>query len=417
MKVLQVSTRDILGGAARAANRLHKGLLDSNFDSKMLVQRKESGLPSVQTPYESKIAKVYSILRPYANFLLQKLQKTTNPIYHSSNILPSGIHKVINKSDADIVHLHWINEEMISIREIGKINKPTVWTFHDMWPFCGAEHYHDLESPGRFKDGYTPKNRPESYGALDIDRWTYNRKLKNWSEKKISVITPSNWLANHASDSKIFSDKNIEVIPNGIDLNLFKPTKKKIARNILDLPQEKKIVGFGAMNATSNPIKGYEKLEKAKQYLMNENFSEELLFLVFGNSHRYLDSCGKVNTQYLGTITDDITLSLVYSAADAMVVPSLIDNLPNTTVESIACGTPVISFEAGGIPDIVDHESNGFLAKPYDPKDLASGITWILKDDRRLEELSKNARKKAKSKFDIEKVTKLHIKKYKEVLS
>lgn len=412
MKVLHINTNDISGGAARAAYRLHGGLLGQDIESEMLVQRKESNDPTVSTPYKTNLGKIYARLRPKFNSIIQKLQKTDNPIIHSSNVLPSGLHKKINRSDADIVHLHWVNGEMISIKEISKIKKPLVWTLHDMWAFSGSEHYDYLDNPQRYKNGYHKHNRPDSYKGVDIDRWTWNRKVKYWQNKKINIVTCSNWLAKCARESKLFDNKNIQAIPNGLDLTIYKPVKTEWARSILNIPKgdNKKYILFGAMSATSDKRKGFEQLKKALSYIDDKNYK----LLIFG-SEGYENISFNLPTTYLGRLNDDETLALAYSAADVMVVPSLQDNLPNTAVEATACGTPVAAFSIGGLPDIINHKENGYLAEAYDPEDLAAGIKWVVDDRDRNRKLGNRARVKAEKQFDVKEVAKQYFELYKTV--
>lgn len=419
MNILIVNTTDILGGAARAAYRLHKGLLDKGINSEMLVQFKKSNDPTVNALYsDSKISKIYSRLRPYANALLQETQITTNPILHSANYLPSGIHRRINNSDVDIIHLNWVNEEMVSIKEISKITKPIIWTLHDMWAICGSEHHDHLQSPGRYKEGYVKKNRPENHRGLDIDRWTWNRKLKYWQDKKLSIVTPSRWLENCVRKSVLFKEKNVQVIPNGLNLDRYKPIPQKLARKILNLNSSDKIkyVLFGAMSAISNVNKGYKELKKALEILASSSFANNYHLIIFGSEGNNSINF-ELPTTYLGQLKDDETLALAYSAADVMVVPSRQENLPNTAIEAIACGTPIVAFNIGGLPDIVDHKKNGYLAKPYEAEDFANGIEWVLENTDRITTLSINARSKAVDTFDIKKVSKQYVKLYENILS
>lgn len=414
MKILKINYSDTSGGAARAAYRLHKGLIDHGIDSDMLVQQKYSDDPSVEACYgNSKIGFAYGSLRSSVNALMNKLQSSTNTNVHNTNWLPSGLHSQINKSNADIVHFHWIGSGMLSIREVSKIEKPIVWTLHDIWAFSGAEHYDDLQSPHRYEQAYTRKNRPSGYSGFDIDRWTWNRKMKHWSDKELNIVTPSKWLANCARESSLFGSKNIQVIANGLDLDLYKPIPKEWVRQILNLPEDKKkYILFGAMSATSDERKGFKQLQKALKLVKGKDYH----LLIFG-SEGYDQINFGLPTTYMGRLNDDETLAMAYSAADVMVVPSLQDNLPNTAVEAVACGTPVVAFDVGGLVDIVDHRENGYLAKPYDPEDLAKGITWVLADTDRVEMLSKNSRKKALLDFDIKKASQAYINLYNEILN
>jgi glycosyltransferase involved in cell wall biosynthesis len=418
MKILILNASDLIGGAARAAYRLHRGLVEMGLDSRMLVQSKYSNDPAVETIYScSKAGKLYTRFRPMANRILQKFQKTTSTVPHSANFLPSGLYKKINNSRADLIHMHWIGAEMISINEIAKITKPIVWTLHDMWAFCGSEHYDDLKSPERYEAGYYRTNRPRDYSGIDIDRWTWNRKKKYWKNKTFNVITPSRWLADCASKSALFQDQGIYTIPNGLDLNIYKPVDKKFSRKKLNIPDQDNIkyILFGAMSATNDERKGYKELSNALHYLVRNYNKEHFRLIVFGSEAHNGPDFG-MPVSYLGKLNNDETLALAYSASDVMVVPSLQDNLPNTAVEAIACGIPIAAFNIGGLPDIVDHKKNGYLANPYDSEDLADGIKWILDDAEKYTQLKAAARNKARSEFDIKNVVQQYNSLYKTIL-
>lgn len=418
MNVLHLSTYDATGGAARAANRINCGLNEAGINSKMLVQSKQSDDPSIITPYKSIVSRLYSRLRPKANKIILKLQNTDNQVYHSVNLLPSGIHRIVNSSNSDIVHLHWINDEMMSISEISKIKKPLVWTLHDMWAFAGSEHVVDLEYPNRYEEGYQSDNRPYSYSGLDIDKWTWKRKKKHWCNQgqEIYFVTPSSWLAKCLTKSKLFKGNQVTVIPNGLNTKIFKPTNKKIARESLSLPNDKKIVLFGAISSTSDILKGFNKLEQAKSYLFKRSDLKNLYFVVFGNEKAYVDNTNEFTTHFLGTIYNDSKLAKIYSAADVMLVPSLVESFGQTASESLACGTPVVAFNATGVKEIVDHKKNGYLAEPYNPRSIAKGIEWILSNLNQSKILNLNARNKALDHYDLKKVSRKYISLYKKIL-
>lgn len=418
MKILHISTYDVRGGAARAAFRLHIGLVNDGIESEMLVQKKISMDPTVHTPYGSKLGELYVKLRSHVNTLVQKLQKTDNPSLHSVNILPSGLHRLINKSNVNIVHIHWINKEMISIKEISRIKKPIVWTFHDMWAFSGAEHIDPLSLAERSKEGYNNKNRPENHKGIDIDRWTWNRKMKYWANLNMYVVTPSKWLADCVQKSVLFEQKKVLIIPNGLDTNLFKPTNKEEARKILNLPQNKKIITFGALEMNSDSNKGYYLLKEAlKRYINSGIMKERLYFSVIGDiQNNNFGKIGGVATRFFGVINNDNLLSLIYSASDVIIIPSKVEAFGQIASEAFSCGTPVVAFNTSGLKDIVDHKKNGYLAEPYDPEGLAEGIAWILEDNDKLNKLRNAARYKALSEFDIKKVSKKYTLLYKAIL-
>ncbi|WP_101757756.1 glycosyltransferase [Oceanicoccus sp. KOV_DT_Chl] len=225
LKVLVVSQADVHGGAARAAYRLHRALLQRGVQSQMLVAKKMSGDYSVLGP-DSNPANTWADLRNYLSLPLHWLHDAVNRNLHSYNIFPSGLHKKINAMDVDVVNLHWINREMMSVAEIAKIHHPIVWTLHDMWAFCGAEHYDDLAQPERYKAGY-PASQSHR-GRFDLDRWVWQRKFKHWSKKPFNFVTPSVWLAQCVEQSALLRNHKVRSIPNCIDLELFRPIDKKL---------------------------------------------------------------------------------------------------------------------------------------------------------------------------------------------
>ena len=203
MKILHVCWIDNSGGAAIAAYRLHRGLLGVGVDSRMLVARKQSDDHTVLGP-EGMFSKVAHRLRPHLTNPILKWQKSDNPIQHSLNLLPSGLHRRINAMDVDVVNLHWINGEMISIAEIARIRKPVVWTLHDMWAFCGAEHHSGADGPMRYREGYLAGNRGPGQSGLDLDRWVWKRKKRQWRDATFQIVTPSRWLQKCAASSVLF---------------------------------------------------------------------------------------------------------------------------------------------------------------------------------------------------------------------
>lgn len=399
MKILYLSNSDIKGGAARGAFRLHQGFLQNGVDSQLLVSKKYSDDYTVIGP-QAKIKKAFSFVRPQVAGLLLKAQKSNNPICRSINILPSNLHKFVNASDADVVMLHWVGGEMLSIAEIGKINKPIVWRLADQWAFCGAEHYTLPGHDARYTEGYTKQNRPEGDTGLDIDKWAWKRKVKHWLNKDMTIVTGSNWLADCARSSYLHKNKNIEVIPSGIDTNVYKPIDKQLAREILNLPQDKRLILFGSMSASSDPRKGFHLLLPALQALI-EKSNINMAAVVFGASRPQKAPDFKMPSYYLSTLQDDWSLALAYSAADVFVLPTMQDNLPYTVIEAMCCQTPSVSFDVGGLPDLIDHMQNGYLAPSFDTDDLAEGLKMVLENDALRHSWSQECRKKALREYDV----------------
>lgn len=401
MKIAMVNHSDINGGAARAAWRIHHALRQSGVDSHMYVNRASAGDWTVTGP-NNKIEKALGMLRSPLGGMTTRLLKTGNPILHSPAILPSAWPKRLNASGSDIVHLHWVNGEMMSVVDISCITKPVVWTLHDMWAFCGAEHYTE---DYRWRDGYNRTNRPLYESGFDLNRWTWQRKLKAW-KKPIHIVTPSQWLADCARQSTLMRDWPISVIPNALDVDSWQPVEKKLARQLMNLPTDCPLLAFGAMGGGLDPRKGMDLLLAALNHLRGQ--FQGLQLVVFGqNTPRELPDLG-FPIHYTGHLHDDLSLRVLYSAADAMIIPSRQDNLPNTGVEALACGTPVIAFDICGLPDIVTHQQTGWLAKPFDTEDLARGIKWVLSDSTHTEKLSILARQDAVTRFAYPVVAKLY---------
>ena len=390
MKVLQLNHSDINGGAARASYRIHHALRDIGIDSQMLVNLAASGDWSVQGP-TSLWGKTISRIRPQLVTPLRKLLSTGNPIIHSPALVPSRWSKRLNTSDADVVHLHWVQGEMLSIADIGRICKPIIWTLHDMWAFCGAEH---VTPDYRWRDGYRVDNRPVHESGFDLNRYTWQRKRKHWS-RPLQVVCPSQWLADCVRTSALMGEWPVAVVPNPIDTDRWKPIDQRLARQLLDLPQDCPLLIFGAMGGGQDPNKGFDLLLAALAHLRSEPSLQTLQLVVFGQLAPQSPPQLGFPVNYIGHLHDDLTLRALYSAADAFVLPSRQENLPNTGLEAHACGTPVVAFNTGGLPDIVDDRVTGVLAEPYEPASLAAAIRWVLDDSQRCRDMGAEARKRA----------------------
>ena len=411
MKIIHLSFSDINGGAFSATYRIHHSLLKQGINSRMWVNEKKSNDCTVEN-FNNKIGEILNKLRlRIIHHFFVKMLNTKNKIIHSPSVLHSSWVKYINNSDADIIHLHWIQNEMMSIKDISKIKKPIIWTLHDMWAFCGAEHFTDEE---RWREGYYINNRPNYESGFDLNRWTWNRKKKYW-KNPIQIATPSTWLAKCVKESALMKSWPISAIPNPINTDQWKPVEKKNARQFFNLSQDAKLILFGASGGGENPRKGYDLLLSALECIRVEKKIKNFELVVFGQSKPKSPQSYGFPIHYLGHIDNDLSLRSLYSAVDTMVIPSRLDNLPNTAVEAQACGTPVVSFDIGGLPDIVDHRINGYLAKPFDISNLAQGIDWVLNAEN-YSQLCKNARDKALKEFDHEVVAKKYINLYKKNL-
>jgi glycosyltransferase involved in cell wall biosynthesis len=359
----------------------------------MLVRSKQAGDWTVAAT-SAHHAKAVNLIRSRLGGHMTRLQKTSNPTMHSINLLPSNLAAGINASDASVVNLHWLGGESMSVEDMARIQKPMVWTLHDMWAFCGAEHYADDGADARWHSGYERDNRPADSAWLDIDRLTWRRKRRAWT-KPVNIVTPSRWLADCARRSALMHDWPVTVIPNVLDTTVFKPLDRAYCRHVLNLPGDKKVVLFGAMGGARNTNKGYDLLLGALQLLAAGH--PDLVCVVFGQSEPPVPPAISLPVKWMGHISDDATLALLYGAADVMVIPSRIDNLPQSGTEAHACACPVVAFNCSGLPDVVDHRITGYLAEPYQIEDLARGIAWVVSDKTVNATLGLAARRKAEA--------------------
>lgn len=410
MKILIVNTTDIEGGAARAAYRLHKSFLALQIESQMLVQSKSSDNFTVRSE-DRKITKYFNKLRPILDsFHVMFYKNKTKTLFSPAALGFSNIVDKINEINPDIVHLHWICGGMMKVEDIARIKAPIIWSLHDMWAFTGGCHYD--EECGRYEKKCGSCKVLGSEKANDLSGKTWYRKEKVFSKiPNMIVVGLSKWLAECAQKSTLFRDKKVVNLPNPIDAIIFKPFDKEKARQLWNLPHDKKLVLWGAMGATSDPRKGFAELVEAL-FLITCN---DVALVVLGSSKPESAPDFGFETFYLGHLHDDVSLVTLYSAVDVMVVPSLQENLSNAIMESLACATPVVAFNIGGNSDMIEHLNNGYLAHPYESSDLAKGIEWVL-HVANYPTLCLNARAKVVREFDSKVVAEKYVELYKEIL-
>jgi glycosyltransferase involved in cell wall biosynthesis len=300
---------------------------------------------------------------------------------------------------------------MMSIEDLARIKPPIVWSLHDMWAFTGGCHYN--EGCNKFKTSCGACPVLGSNKSKDLSAKVLNRKKTVFIKlQNMTIIGLSQWLANEATTSLVFEQTRVINLPNPIDTTMFSPFNKFQARKLLNLPSDKKLILFGAMNVTSDPRKGFTELSQALKQLDSVNIE----VVVFGSGKSKTPQGFKHTTYYLGYLHDDVSLRVLYSAADVMLVPSLQENLSNAIMESLACGTPVVGFDIGGNADLIEHQQTGYLAKTYDVADLATGIDWVLNAPN-YNDLCRNSRNKILREFDSKVVAKKYIKLYKSVVN
>ncbi|MDD3875062.1 MAG: glycosyltransferase [Bacteroidales bacterium] len=419
VKILHIISYD-WGGAAKAAIRLHEGLIQSDVESSILL--KWQSQKSIRNSYEFKLQpekyslrrKLKNKIKQYKNLLFPQKQeidylRNAPEGYHLFTIPNSKFdiakHPLISK--VDIVHLHWVSEFIDYSTFFKKVDKPVVWTMHDMNPFTGGCH-HSLEC-NKYKDDC--KNCIQLHGtinpdiAYDIQNLKYDALIPF---NKLYLVTPSLWLSECSLQSRILNRFPHKVIPNGTDSEVFKIMNKTFCRELLGLPKDKTILLFVAGDINCKP-KGYHLLKAVFAEVCKNTDYALCAVGQFNSNEEKLD-----NIIELGYINDDRLMSVVYAAADVFVTPSLADNLPNTIVESLMCGTPVIAFPVGGIKQMIINNVNGILCKDIDVESLKDAILFFL-ENRSIFDSTKIF-ENAKNTYEIKHVLKQYNDLYKSIL-
>jgi glycosyltransferase involved in cell wall biosynthesis len=406
LKVLLLNTDDFTGGAAIACRRLLKALrTHTDVQAQMLVQESKSGQEGVVQLDNSWFAKKKAFLRFVAERLYFLLFEKSKEVRFLFNPAKFGTDISDNQyvTDSDIIHLHWINFGFLSIDSLEKLaqtNKPIVWTLHDMWAFTGGCH-HSRECENYQKSCGNCEQFLKNPSVNDLSHQIWREKMAVFSKANLTIITCSEWLGNRAKKSSLFQNIRVEVIPNPIDTEVFRPIEKGIARRKFNLDENKKYILFAAMRVDavgkgfayfSEAMSMFDaRLSKSENQTSNiehrkpniENQTSNIEILIFGQAQASDFEVLPFKVNILGRLSDLETIAHAYSAASVFVIPSLEENLPNTIMESMACGTPVVGFEVGGIPEMIDDKSSGmpptgYLAKYKSAEDLAKGIYWTL---------------------------------------
>lgn len=414
MKILHLNDSDLDGGAAKAAYRLHQGLQTAGHQSNLLVRTKASANSAVLKQQDA-----VTKLGPLVSYLPLRLSKHKPTAQfspqHSLPGLPNQILRRARLIAPDIVHLHWICNGYLTIESLRHFQQPITWTLHDMWPLTGGCHY--SQQCTRYQQ--TCGNCPilTSTHSTDLSHNVWQRKAKAWRSLNLTLIAPSQWIARCAKHSSVLRHHRITVIPHGLDTTIYKPLNQAFARQALNLPPHKTLILFGASSGvTHDPRKGFLHLQAALQSIKSTGQYPQAEAVVFGTSKPSQPFDMGLPTHYLGKLHDDSTLALIYSAADVMVVPSQQETFGQTASEALACGIPVAAFDVTGLKDVVSHQQDGYLAQPFDSKELANGIMWILEDPERYRQMCAIARQKAAKEFSLSLQAKRHGELYKELL-
>lgn len=296
---------------------------------------------------------------------------------------------MINRSDVDVVNLHWTGYGTLSIRQLGRITKPVVWTLHDMWAATGGLNYDDDAPDARWRVGYNDTS-PVGSERFDIERWVAKRKQRHWRTPRY-LVTPSRWLAAVMRDSALLHDWPVTVIPNPVDVTQFAPTDKREARDHLGVSHEARLVVAVLGTDLHDPRKGFDLLVAA----LRQIHLPSVEIAIVGHAHAPADwPTDMPMTHWLGRL-DDFGMVAAYNAADLVVVPSRQDNLPQTATEPQACGVPVVAFDVGGLADAVEHEVSGLLVPAQDPSALALAVERLLGDHALRQRFASQSRARA----------------------
>lgn len=386
MRVLHVIGGRLSGGAARGAFWLHAALRHLGVDSRVLVQK--GGGDAAVTALDDGLAG--GLTQAFVSRLNAPQRRADTGFIFSDAWFGNRIEREPAYREADLVHLHWINNGMLSPEGIGRLRKPVVWTLRDMWPMTGGCHY-ALDCKG-YESGCGRCPALRSRTRLDRSRLHVRRKRASFAGP-MHLVAISTWMRECAERSVIFRGREISVIHNGVDLDVFRPIDRATARSALGLPADGKIVLAGA-NFLDDRHKGMDLLSAAAARL-----ASEASFLFFGKvPEGFLRDFPRAHRN-LGYLTDAAALNQAYAAADVFVAPSTNEAFGKTLIESMACGTPVVCFDACGPRDIVSHQQDGYKATPFDPADLARGMDWVLA--RPGDALRLSARRKAERDFDL----------------
>jgi glycosyltransferase involved in cell wall biosynthesis len=303
-----------------------------------------------------------------------------------------------------------------NLQQLFSLNKPIVWTMHDMWAFTGGCHYNS--DCLRFTDVCNNCPALKFPGNSDFSNKIFKQKLALFNKYKINVVTSSNWLADEVKRSTLLKGQYINVIPTPISIDTFKPLDKIEARKKFKIGLDKFIILFGTMNL-NDERKGFTQLQNSLILLYERypELREKVELLVFGKSENEQMKRIPFKLNNAGKIYSNKNLAQAYNSADVFVAPSLQDNLPNTVMESLACGIPAVVFNIGGMPDIVDHKLNGFLATPYSVEGLTDGIKWFFNELSDGKSFTNYARKKVLDNFTAEKITEQYRVFYKSLLN
>ena len=381
LKVVHLNTYDGNGGAGRASLRLNSALRDQGIESKVIVHYKFGKNPGIGEFNTNLLQKAWTA----ATIILERIwaKRYLKAVKTPFSFAWFG-RSVIRHPDviaADIIHLHWVNHGFLNpkhLAEIAKLGKPVVWTFHDSNAFTGGCHVRYTCENFKRECGNCPLLKNSN--AKDYSHKIWVDKNEAYQLLNFTIVAPSTWMQRSIGESSLMKGKSVQQIANTLETDIFKPQNKAEAKAKAGFAADKFIFLSGFMPSRKDLHKGTSYLLEALE-LLNTRLgtkAEDIELVVFGNRNSEDVPDFPFKTTFLGTINDDEQLALCYAGADAFLIPSLEDNLPYTVMESLSSGTPVITFKTGGIPDMVKHLQNGYVAEYRSSESFADGMEWVI---------------------------------------
>lgn len=413
LRILHVSANDITGGAARAAYRLHRSLLQAGVTSRMLVANKRADDESIFLPSLS-----HRLARRLRRLVQRQLisideRRIIRLRQRGSELFSTARSSYIDcwdgaLSNASVIHLHWVAGfvDYPSFFAALPPDKPLVLTLHDVNPMTGCCHYAGTCDRFTKRCGACPqlssgRDRDPSRRAFDVKAEAY----RCLASDRVVLAAPSTWIAGEARRSALLGGFRVEHIPNGLDLDVFRPCEREEVRRAFGIRDEERVILF-VSDSLHNPRKGLDLLLSAVESIQGK---ANLLLASVGNGT--LPEVGGIRRVHFGRIDSDSLLALIYNIADVFALPSREDNLPQTGVEAIACGCPVVGFAVGGIPDIIEEGRTGFLAAPFNIRQLRDAIEVAIVDR---DAFSAACRLRAEHLFSLERQAKAYQNLYSE---
>jgi len=378
LKVVQIQYSTVSGGSS--AIRLQKAFIKAGISSSIISLQEDK--PKVDNiTYLGRKERIIARLDCRLELLLTKKSDKDYGLF-SAPVIGNDISSMKEVREADIIYIHWVQYGFLGlsdIKKIARLKKPVIFIMHDMWGITGGCHY-----------SFNCKNYTTGCKACPIFTATSNSSLAAMGvTKKLALyskydnlffVSPSRWLYNCAKEALLTKNKPVFYIPNVLDISVYKPLDKSTAKHILKISSDESVIAFGAVSIDSKR-KGWPYLQNALEMLKKDTDSGKVTILIFGsNYNREIADAIPFRTRFMGYLSDEYSTALAYNASDVFIVPSLADNQPTTVQESLSCGTAVVGFNIGGIPDMIRHKENGYLAEYKNAEDIATGIRYCLQN-------------------------------------